>query len=298
MSHSANAMSVYNTSFDYMTLGDTTNPGTSGQDGWYNEMASSPAYGEIQDAYANTGRALHQYVDETNPGGQQKIDRRNLMPPDLSAKPIVTLSVDFYCRTSDTSKTNTYYAGLAVKGGHHPGFEILGFSLGSGNGVVKSEEGVNVGIAHFNGVDNNALIPLTVGRGLSWDGWHSLKLVINQADDTYVSVTVDDQTQDLTGYALPRSNDSGQWLRGELMEVILAQIVPGNLQGDNSTSDDVYWDNLTLMIGEKSHPTTCEGDFDYDDDVDGTDLAELAHNTEKMNLSDFAVNFGKTGCSE
>ena len=238
---------------------------------------------QIQDTYANTGRALHQYVDETNPSGQQKIDKRQITPPDLAENPIVTLSVDFYCHTSDLSKNNPYLALLSVVGGPHPGFTILGFGLNSGNGPVKNEAGVNVSVSYFNGVDNHEPIPLTVGQGLSWDGWHRIILVINQAEDTYVSATVDEQTQDLTGYTLPQSYYEGEWLRGQLMEAITAQIIPHDFV-DASTSDDVYWDNLTLTVGEKSHPTTCEGDFDNDGDVDGSDLAV------------FAADFGRTDC--
>lgn len=40
----------------------------------------------------------------------------------------------------------------------------------------------------------------------------------------------------------------------------------------------------------------CEGDFDSDGDVDGSDLAELAADPGLLDLSSFAANFGRTDC--
>ena len=40
----------------------------------------------------------------------------------------------------------------------------------------------------------------------------------------------------------------------------------------------------------------CEGDFDHDGDVDGSDLATLAANPDLLDLSIFAAEFGRTNC--
>ncbi len=40
----------------------------------------------------------------------------------------------------------------------------------------------------------------------------------------------------------------------------------------------------------------CEGDFDHDDDVDGSDLAQLAADPGLLDLSLFAAEFGRTNC--
>ena len=40
----------------------------------------------------------------------------------------------------------------------------------------------------------------------------------------------------------------------------------------------------------------CEGDFDGDGDVDGSDLAELVANPGLLDLSSFAAHFGRTNC--
>jgi hypothetical protein len=288
---------VYSTGFDTLLVGETTAyPGGAGQDGWYSAAAVAPAYGEIQETIANTGRALHQYVDDANLSGAQKIDRREIStPPDLSQNPIVTLEVDFYCHTSDLSQNNPYAASIKVEGGPHPGYVILGFGLNSGNGPVKSDAGVNVSVSYFNGADNNDVIPLTVGQGLAWDGWHSLTLVINQAEDTYVSLMVDGQGQDLTGYALPRSNDEGTWRRGELIEAVTAEIVSQDF-GETSTSDDVYWDNLELRMRKVDLVSACDGDYDKDGDVDGDDLWDFMTDSRGVTLADFASEFGRSDC--
>ena len=40
----------------------------------------------------------------------------------------------------------------------------------------------------------------------------------------------------------------------------------------------------------------CEGDFDHDGDVDGSDLAQLAANPSLLDLAVFAADFGRTDC--
>lgn len=134
---------------------------------------------------------------------------------------------------------------MSVGGGPHPGFEIIGVGLGGGNGTPKSDTGVSVTLGYFNGVDNNEVIPLTVGQRLTWDAWHSVTVALDQVNDSYLFVTVDGNTQNLSGYTPGRSYDGSQWLRGQLIEGITAQIVPDDLGGVR-TDDNVYWDNLKV----------------------------------------------------
>lgn len=52
-----------------------------------------------------------------------------------------------------------------------------------------------------------------------------------------------------------------------------------------------FWEAiLTFYISE------CKGDFDQDNDVDGSDLAQLAADPGLLDLSLFAADFGKTNC--
>lgn len=243
-------LSVYETNFDSLALGLTQPfPGAPGQDGWFSELAKSPAYGEIQDAIAQSGQALHEFTTTSIPGQPQTIDKRFISPPNLSIHPLITLQVDFYAHTSDLKAENVYEGTLKLLGGPHPGFEILGFTLFSGGfDNPKGAAGVSLSLSYFNGATNNDPVPLIVGQHLAWDTWHSVTLVADQTADYYVSLTVNEETEDLSAYALPRSEVSpGVWERGQLMEEILAQVIPNNENG-GETDDDVYWDNLSIII--------------------------------------------------
>ncbi len=44
------------------------------------------------------------------------------------------------------------------------------------------------------------------------------------------------------------------------------------------------------------HTFTCQGDFDFDQDVDGEDLMELGKELQSIDLSDFSANFGDSHC--
>ncbi|MBI2526665.1 MAG: hypothetical protein HYV93_11835 [Candidatus Rokubacteria bacterium] len=111
--------------------------------------------------------------------------------------------------------------------GAHPGFEILGFNLVGGNGVARIDTAVSVGLAAFNGINNNVPVPLIIGQGLDWDTWYSLTLVANQSADRYLSLTVNGFTEDISAFALPRSrlDDGVTWERGALMEQVIAQVI-------------------------------------------------------------------------
>ncbi len=43
---------------------------------------------------------------------------------------------------------------------------------------------------------------------------------------------------------------------------------------------------------------TCQGDFDKDEDVDGSDLAVFAAGGTDVTLEQFAPEFGKTNCPQ
>ena len=261
----------YETDFDLLALGATQyDPGHPEQDGWFLAGAADFGYGEIQDEFANPGRALHEHADRNAGSWGQTIDKRFLAPPDLSIYPQVTLEVDFYATTSNLEGRNSYIAALEVFGGPHPGYYMIGFSVTSGNGDVKGEAGLRVNLSCFNGSDNNESVPLTIGYNLAWETWHHVRIVIDQSADSYVSLTVNEQTQTLDGYVLPRSNDEGIWKRGQLMESIQTLIVPVDDFGESS-DDDIYWDNLALH-GQ----CTLQADLTGDCKVNMEDLAILA----------------------
>ena len=236
---------VYQTNFDTLALGRTEPSPATGQDGWYRQIAEGDALGEIQDVVANGGRSLHQHTATTVPPALQTYDVRDVGPLSLRNTGMITLSVDFLARSSDLSTVNSYVAELVVLGGPHPGFEIIGFGLLAGNGSLKSDTGVNVIIAAFNGATNNDPIPLTVGQNLAWDTWHSVSISLDHHSDSWLSITVDGQTEDISAFQPARSDDGSQWLRGQLLEYVRAGIVPTDVGGDR-TDDDVYWDNLSV----------------------------------------------------
>ncbi len=239
---------VYVTNFDGLAPGLTQPfPGTPGQDGWYQELAQAPGFGEIQNQVAVSGQALHEFTSSDVPGHFQTIDKRLITPPNLRRFPLITLQVDFYARTSALDAQNGYDAFMAVSGGPHPGYEIVGFGLTSGNGVPKGEAQVNIVLNSFNGQDNNVPVFPSVGQHLAWERWHRVILVVDQSRDRYVSLTVNGRTEDLSGYTLPRSELNGIWSRGQLMEAIIANIAPHGEFVDKS-DDDIYWDNLRIVV--------------------------------------------------
>ncbi len=262
----------YATNFDDLALGPTQHhPGSETQDWWF--YGVRPDFDEIQDEIVvKCGRALRLHVSIDDDPFEQTIVKREIAPPDLSRSPVVTLEADFYAVTSDQEAVNEYYTTLGVFGGPHPGYCIMEFGLFSGNGTAKNVRNVNVGIAYFNGVDNNVPVALTVGQGLAWETWHHVKLVIDQRADCYVSLTVNGDTELLGDYALPRSFDwdAQEWKRGQLIDHIQACIHALHWDTDKS-SDDIYWDNLTLY----SH-CPLKADLSGDCKVDMEDFALFA----------------------
>ena len=247
---------VYQTDFDSLTPGQTEPyPGAAGQDGWYRMLAEGDALGEIQDAIADGGQSLHLHTAETVPPGLQTISSRETGIVPLSNVGIISLSVDFYASSSNLGAINNFLSAFSVAGGPHPGFEIIGFGLGAGNGTSKAETGLNVSLGMFDGSTNNDPITLTVGQGLAWDAWHSISISLDQFADTWLSITVDGQTQSLLGYQPVRSFDGTQWLRGQQIETLNAAITPDDLGGIRS-DDDVYFDNVILTTQPVPEPSS------------------------------------------
>jgi hypothetical protein len=240
---------VYKSNFNSLAAGLTQPfPGAPRQDGWFSELALPPAYGEIQKDVALGRQALHEFTSPSVPNFTQTIDKRLITPPDLARYPLMTLHVDFFARTTDLNASDVYGAALAITGGPFPGFEIMQFSINSGNGIPKEEAGVNIGLSTFNGVDNDEPIPLSVGQNLTWDTWHQVTIIADQASDRYISLTVDGRSEDLSAYLLPRSEVApGVWKRGQLMEDIQAVIAP-NIDFGGASDDDIYWDNLNITV--------------------------------------------------
>jgi hypothetical protein len=69
------------------------------------------------------------------------------------------------------------------------------------------------------------------------------------------------------------------------MEDFTAQITANNDSPDTLTSDDIYWCNLVLKVSEQDVVSACDGDFDKDGDVDGSDSAQLAADPDLLDLS-------------
>ena len=56
-------------------------------------------------------------------------------------------------------------------------------------------------------------------------------------------------------------------------------------------------DEIVIVdMGAYEFGNICEGDFDHDGDVDGSDLATLAADPALLDLSKFAADFGRTNC--
>lgn len=255
---------VYDTNFDGLTIGTTANPSLLGHDQWFADLAVPPGYGEIQGTVAVAGLALHEFTGVQSPTGLQTVDRRPLVSPDLTLRPIIELRARFLCRTSDVTAINTYYASLGAHGGPHPGFEMLKFELLSGNGASKAS-GVDVVINRWdNAVCNGGPIALTVGQDLAWNAWHEIVVVADQSTGRYIGVTVDGAYQDLGANLLPLSFIGSCGQRGQRIDELVAQVVPtdwidnsGSVPVLYETDDDVFWDDVSLRVrtaGQSNRP--------------------------------------------
>lgn len=246
---SPSSVVIYGSDLNALSVGAIAPaPGSPGQDGWVTELVSGAAEGTVLDDGATHRRILRVLAPASNPPGLQTIVRRQLPVTNLAAVRNLTLRFDFRCRTSDLQASNTYTADLAAQGGPHPGYSMIGVRLASGNGVPKSQAGVNLALDHFNPTaQNNEPVPLTVGQSLAWDVWHSACVTIDPALDRYVMVTVDGRSQALDAYQPPRSCENGNCLRGQLVEKLQVEAIPTEWLAPYGRSDDeLDVDNILL----------------------------------------------------
>lgn len=259
---------IYETNFDSLAVGLLpAPPGAANQDFWYYVVRGTDGVSEIQSVIANSGHALHEYASQAADIYVQTFDARSINPAvDVFGMTLVMLTVDFYAHSSDLTTTDFYNAFIKVTGGPHPGYEIIAMGISSGNGALKNERKLDLDFAAFNGVDNNYIFSTAAGRTLEWDTWHTVTIVIDQNSEHYVSITVNGVTEDVSTHPLPRSNDSGVWKRGRLIDAISAGLI-ANGQSD----DNIYWDNVLL-----SKECSLKADLTGDCIVNLEDLAIMA----------------------
>lgn len=249
---------IYQANFDNLAIGPIqTWPGAVNQDRWYLEDRGTDAEGEIQSLIAQSGNALRQLASSYASDGSHTSDAREMSPVlDISDKSWMVLAFDFYANSSDYDGDHLYAASIAASGGPHPGYTIIKAHLQSGNGQLKSVRQVDLSLEAFNGVDNNYGFEPEGGRGLAWDQWHHVEVVINHQTGYYHSVTVNGVTNDISGNMLPRSELGGVWQRGQQIEKIMTRIT-----ANGASSDTVCWDNISLKTMTILN-TIYAGDFD------------------------------------
>ena len=265
------AQVIYSTDFDDLSLGQTENPANTGHDEWTSIFHPGNSFGAIQNVVSNGGNAIQQFTDITNTNGQQSIDNRSFSSVETETTTEVVFEIDFYSSSSDLNTRNSYAASASVRGDG----EVFGFSIRSGNGQLKSDVGVSVGLATFNGVDNNEPISLTVGRNLAWDAWHELQLRADLSTNQWLSISVNGDTQPLDGIALPRNFPGGVPTSATFMDRIELQVV--NVEGfGDETSDSVFFDNVSLDIVPVSGGVTPPDSFNvFRGTLIGGDLADV-----------------------
>lgn len=242
---------VYATDFDSLSLGTTENPPAAGQDGWTAIFHPGNSFGEIQNAVANGGNAIHQFTDITNTNAQQSIDSRFFNAVDVSTVTGVVFDIDFNAQSSDLTTRNSY----ATRAGIFGDGQLFSFSVGSGNGAVRQDVGVSVGLSTFNGTDNNIPLALSVGQNLEWEEWHSVELRADLQALEWISLTVNGTTQSLAGIDLPRNFNAGGPFTPSLFDEISLQVVNIENFGDE-TSDSIFFDNLSLTVTSVPEPNS------------------------------------------
>lgn len=242
----AAAATVCATDVDALALGSLQyHPGSAAQDHWYATHLEPGQVIEVQDAVAVAGRAFRMLAPGALPYLQAEI-KKDVSPPDLSAEPVVSLSFAFLGDSSDLSVMNSYEGLVQAVGGPHPGYTILAAKLFSGNGAVRSEVGLTLELGRFEpSIPGNESLQPEVGRNLAWNAWHTVTIVLDQAADRYVSVTVDGQTEDLSAYRPPRTWYEGDWLRGELIESVSLWTITSPWD-DVTVDDSFHVDDLSL----------------------------------------------------
>ena len=72
-----------------------------------------------------------------------------------------------------------------------------------------------------------------------------------------------------------------------------------DFEGDPRITDGDNDGNARVDIGADEFSSACEGDFNHDGDVDGSDLAAFAADGgSSMVLEKFAIEFGRTNCHQ
>jgi len=242
---------VFATDFDDLSLGLTENPPVPGQDGWTAIFHPGNSFGEIQDVVANGGNAIHQFTDITNTNGQQSIDSRFYDPVNVSSAVEIIFDIDFNAQSSDLTTQNSYAASAGIFGDG----QLFSFSIGSGNGPVREDVGVSVGLSTFNGTDNNIPLGISVGQNLAWEEWHSVQLTANLQTLEWVSISVNGASQSLSGIDLPRNFNAGGPFTPTFFDEVSLQVVNIENFGDE-TSDSIFFDNLSLAVTSVPEPSS------------------------------------------
>lgn len=242
---------VYATDFDDLSLGFTENPPAPGQDGWTAIFHPGNSFGEIQNVVANGGNAIHQFTDITNTNAQQSIDSRFYDPVNVSSAVELIFDIDFNAQSSDLTTQNSYGASAGIFGDG----QLFSFSVGSGNGPVREDVGVSVGISTFNGTDNNIPLNISVGQNLAWGEWHNVQLTANLQTLEWISISVNGASQSLNGVDLPRNFNAGNPFTPTFIDEVLLQVVNIENFGDE-TSDSIFFDNLSLAVTTVPEPSS------------------------------------------
>lgn len=252
----AAATVIYTTDFEALSPGSlATHPGTPEQDWWYGQVTGE-AVAEINASAGHPGQCLNLLAPASNNSGVQTYGQREVLQVDLTDVKLISLSFDFYCTANDLTTQNLYRAQFACTGGPHPGYAITTLSLVGGHSAPRDQTGVNVEVANYvEGVGGGLPYVPLAGQGLAWDTWHTVQVVIDQAADRYVSVTIDGETEDISQLLPPRSLVDGDFLRGQLLEKIHG-VIYSNEWGDplQETDDWVRFDNISLEWSYASEP--------------------------------------------
>ena len=241
---------IYSTDFDDLDVGFTENPANDGHDGWTSIFHPGNSFGEIQNTVSNGGNAIHQFTDISNTNAQQSIDNRSFAAVNTDQIAEIIFDVDFLASSSDLSTQNSYSASATIAGDG----QLFSFSIGSGNGPVRSDVGVTVGLSTFNGTDNNIPFNPSVGQNLAWDQWHGVELRANLIDQEWISVTVNGNVESLEGIALPRNFGADGPFDPTFIDEIALQVVNIENFGDE-TSDSIFFDNLSLSFVAVPEPS-------------------------------------------
>jgi T5SS/PEP-CTERM-associated repeat protein len=282
---------LYETTFDNLAVGMTENPSRNDQDGWTAVIHNGLAYGEIQNGVANDGKALHEYTDISNVGGEQSFDERDLVDRSVESLGSISIKLDFYASSSDLSLSNGYDCDFNVESTDGLGVPVTGFAIISDGSQAKSERGLKIQLDSFNGVDSNFIVEPTTTLGLEWDTWHSIELIADLEGNVWESITVNGTTESLTNFSLPmhQIGPGGTFARPQTIDRLVALITSVDNNGGES-SDSVYFDNIKISVAPQTF-----GDFNKDSVVDAADYVMWRKNDGSPASYDiWRTNFGRS----